>query len=127
VLAGQFWLLNALAFLFVESRTAHPILPLSLLGRRRVWTMFLVTTLVVGGPSSTLIATVAVATGTIVRRVDSRRLLGAGAVLTAAGLVLLAECTPRSAGLGPARQFSCRHECGSDGLPDYVTRNFECI
>jgi hypothetical protein len=45
VLAGRFWLLNALAFLFVESRTAHPILPLSLLGRRRVWTMFLVTTL----------------------------------------------------------------------------------
>ncbi len=116
-----------LAFLFVESRTAHPILPLSLLGRRRVWTMFLVTTLVVGGfygqsivlnllelmpsiphlsaglgwsatkaawvgaPSSTLIATVAVATGTIVRRVDSRRLLGAGAILTAAGLALLAE------------------------------------
>ncbi|WP_127355956.1 MFS transporter [Actinacidiphila soli] len=37
-----------LAFLFVESRTAHPILPLTLLGRRRVWTMLLVTTLVMG-------------------------------------------------------------------------------
>ena len=40
---------HPLAFLFVESRAAHPILPLSLLGRRRVWTMFLVTTLAVGG------------------------------------------------------------------------------
>jgi MFS family permease len=37
-----------LAFLVAESRTAHPILPLALLGRRRVWTMLLVTTLVMG-------------------------------------------------------------------------------
>jgi MFS family permease len=116
-----------LAFLFVESRVAHPILPLSLLGRRRVWTMFLVLTLVVGGfyglsvvlnllellpsiphvsaglgwtatkvawvgaPSSILIVFMAVATGVLVRRIDSRRLLGAGAFLMAVGIALIGE------------------------------------
>ena len=116
-----------LAFLLVESRVAHPILPLSLLRRRRVWTMFLVLTLVVGGffgesvvlnllellppiphlsaglgwtatkvawvgaPASLLIATMAVLTGVIVRRMDSRRLLGAGALLMAVGIGLIGE------------------------------------
>ncbi|MFI1484086.1 MFS transporter [Streptomyces sp. NPDC020747] len=37
-----------LAFLWVESRVAHPMFPISLLGRRRVWTTFLATGLVLG-------------------------------------------------------------------------------
>lgn len=37
-----------LAFLWVESRVAHPMFPIALLGRRRVWATFLVTGLVLG-------------------------------------------------------------------------------
>ncbi|MEU1515228.1 MFS transporter [Streptomyces sp. NPDC005811] len=41
-------LLAVLAFLVVESRVSHPIFPISLLGRRRVWSTFMVTGLITG-------------------------------------------------------------------------------
>jgi MFS family permease len=41
-------LVAVVAFVFVERRVAHPMFPISLLGRRRVWSTFLVTSLIMG-------------------------------------------------------------------------------
>ncbi|HXA63299.1 MAG TPA: MFS transporter [Streptosporangiaceae bacterium] len=115
-----------LLFLWVEGKVAHPIFPLAILGRRRVWTTLVFTTLVVGGlyaqgtvlsllelmpsiphvsdglgwsasktawvgaPSSVVIVLMAVWTGVLVRRVDSRRLLAISGVLMAVGISLIA-------------------------------------
>jgi len=116
--------LALIAFAFVESRVAHPIFPLPLLRRRRVWTVVLATAVlaaavygvatvmqllalmpripgvsaglgwsatknaVVTSPMSVLIIVVAVLTGVLARRVDTRILLGAGAVFAAVGFAL---------------------------------------
>jgi MFS family permease len=115
-----------LLFLWVETKVAHPIFPLAILGRRRVWTTLVVTAIVIGGvyaqgtvlsllqlmpsiphisdglgwsatksawvgaPSSVLIVIMAVLTGLLVRRVDSRLLLGASGILMAVGISLIA-------------------------------------
>ncbi|MEV6350598.1 MFS transporter [Actinoplanes sp. NPDC051851] len=41
-------LIAVIAFLMLERRVAHPLFPISLLGRRRVWATFLVTSLAMG-------------------------------------------------------------------------------
>jgi MFS family permease len=115
-----------LLFLWVETKVAHPIFPLAILRRRRVWTTLVFTSVIVGGfyaqgtilsllelmppiphlsdglgwtatkaawvgaPSSIVIVVMAVWTGVLVRRVDSRRLLALGGVLITVGIVLLA-------------------------------------
>ncbi|MFF7594470.1 MFS transporter [Streptomyces sp. NPDC007896] len=120
-------LVAVLAFVQVERKIAHAMFPISLLGRRRVWSTFLVTGLAmgavfaqgtvlnllllmpnipglsdglgwsatkvawVGAPNSIILIAVSVATGVLVRRIDSRVLLAVGGTLVAAGVTLTSQ------------------------------------
>ncbi|MFF3372271.1 MFS transporter [Streptomyces sp. NPDC002680] len=122
-----FGLLAVIGFVLVERRVAHPMFPITLLGRRRVWSTFLVSSLIMGAifaqgtvlnllilmpkipglsdglgwtatknawvsaPNSVLLIAVSVATGVLVRRFDSRLLLGIGGTLVAVGVALMSE------------------------------------
>jgi MFS family permease len=120
-------LVALVAFILVERKAAHPMFPISLLGRRRVWSTFLVTGLIMGAvfaqgtvtnllvlmpdipglsdglgwtatknawvsaPNSLILIAVSVATGAVVRRVDSRLLLAVGGALVALGVALISQ------------------------------------
>ncbi|MEU3618803.1 MFS transporter [Streptomyces sp. NPDC006872] len=122
-----FGLLAVIGFVLVERKVAHPMFPITLLGRRRVWSTFLVSSLImgaifaqgtvlnllilmpkipglsdglgwtatknawVGAPNSVLLIAVSVATGILVRRFDSRLLLGIGGTLVAVGVCLMSQ------------------------------------
>ncbi|MDG9724351.1 MFS transporter [Streptomyces sp. DH41] len=117
-------LVAVLVFVAYESRTAHPLVPLSLIKRRRVWSVFLATSVaagatyavgtaimlltlmphipgtsdglgwsvtksaVVSAPLSVLVIVVAVLTGKLARRFDTRLLLALGGALTTIGYAI---------------------------------------
>ncbi|WP_326655923.1 MFS transporter [Streptomyces sp. NBC_00385] len=114
-------LVALIAFFLVQRRVASPLLPLSLLTQRKVWTVFLATSVAAGAvysvgvvmqllalmpqipglsdglgwsatknaqvtaPMSIIILVMAVVTGTLARRIDTRLLLGIGGAFTAVG------------------------------------------
>ncbi|MGW3570500.1 MFS transporter [Streptomyces sp. NPDC000941] len=120
-------LLTVVVFVLVERKVAHPMFPITLLGRRRIWSTFLVTGMIMGAvyangtvlnllvlmpnipglsdglgwtatknawvsaPNSVLLIAVSVATGALVRRIDSRILLAIGGALTAVGIALISQ------------------------------------
>ncbi|MFJ3779040.1 MFS transporter [Streptomyces sp. NPDC090075] len=120
-------LVAVVVFVLVERKVSHPMFPITLLGRRRIWSTFLVTGLImaalfaqgmimnllvlmpkipglsdglgwsatknawVSAPNSLLLIAVSVATGMLVRRIDSRVLLAIGGTLLTVGIALISQ------------------------------------
>ncbi|MFE6820937.1 MFS transporter [Streptomyces sp. NPDC057690] len=120
-------LLALLAFLAYETRVAHPLIPMSMIKRQRLWTVFLATSItggavyavgaaiqllalmpaiphvsdglgwsvtknaVVGAPLSASVVIVALLTGKLAKKFDTRILLALGGLLTMSAYVFASQ------------------------------------